>query len=68
MAATPGIGSLGSPEFFIPFDVNPAPGRQVANAPVRQYFNPGATAVMNILVFSTSGTCSFSMSGYFLLQ
>ena len=61
--------SLGSSvnEFFVPFPNNPAAGEQVLSQQTRIYVDPGVTVGMNALTFESSGICSYTAFGHFIV-
>ncbi len=58
----------GNPEFFFNFPVSPEAGKLALSQPIRLYADPGAFVEMNLLDFESSGVCSFSASGHFVVQ
>lgn len=61
------LGSSGN-EFFVPFPNNPAVGNQVLSQQTRIYVDPGVTVGMNALAFVSSGVCSYTAFGHFIVQ
>jgi hypothetical protein len=62
------LGLAPENDLYFPFPNNPSPNDQVLAQQTRIYVDPGQTVGMNALAFQSSGVCSYTAAGYFVVQ
>ena len=55
-------------EIFFPFPISPVANQQMLSQRTRIYVDPGVAVGMNTSSFSNGGECSYTATGYFVVQ